>query len=174
MRKLIFIVALLGIFNGFAQECDLCGTWTVSRRVFTNEDNTMCKTVIRINKNGARYSVRVKQIYTKDGRTETYYWHECNSISVTGNTIQWESISHTLGEEDWDNSDWINGQRIYSAKYYYVCSATVTDGVLDFRHTVRGDYYGRNGDIIGHHWDRNVKGEIVWCDYEMFKDDPDW
>lgn len=177
MKKILSLALLLLSLTTVvvAQECELCGTWTVTRRVFINEDNTTCKIFIRITQHGERYSVKVKELYTyDDGSTKNTYWHECNSISVSGNTISWESLSHVLGNDDYDDNDRINGQRIYSAKCYYVCSATVHDEVLHLRYTVRADLYGRNGTLIGQQWNESVNGGTHYWEHDMYKDDPDW
>ena len=176
MKKTFFLALFFLTLTAVAQEeCSLCGMWTVTRRIMLDEDNSTDKIFIKINIHGERYSVKVKEFYTYDnGSTKTYYWHECNSVCVVGNTISWESLSHVLGEEDFDDNDKINGQRIYSAKYYYVCEATEENGSLHFRYTVRGDLFGVKGNVVGHRWNRNINGETSWQEYEMYKDDPDW
>lgn len=157
----------------FAQDdCELCGTWTTVDDI-RNGIAINNKIYVRINKQGDGYSVRVKEFYTyEDGSAKTYYWHDCVGINVSENSIQWNSFSHS--DSDWDGSDRINGVRIYSAKYYKICSATVSDGVLHFRYTIRGDYYGKSGNIIGNYWNDDYNGNIVWRTYDLFKDDPDW
>ena len=175
MKKMVSAILLLLslITPVFAQEnCDLCGTWTTVVHI-GNGIAINNKIYVRINKYGDSYSVRVKEFYTyEDGSTKTYYWQDCVGVNVSENSIQWNNLSHS--DSDWNDSDRINGIRIYLAKYYHICSATVSGGVLHFRYTIRGDYYGKSGNIIGNHWNKDYDGNIIWRTYDLFKDDPDW
>lgn len=168
MKKIfaLFLLAFLHSILVNAQECDLCGTWTASTNVGNNDENTR-KTTIRIKKNRNYYTVRVKDFYTyANGGTLNDYWNDCTQISVVGNTISWQSYSHQ--DDDWSNSDRINGKMIISAKYYKICEATVDGDVLFLRWGIIGDYYGRNGEIIGHY------GNGYTSQITLYKDDEDW
>lgn len=147
-------------------DCEMCGTWTASTNVGNNDENVR-KTTIRIKKNKDYYTVRVKDFYTySSGGTLNDYWNDCTQISVAGNTISWQSYSHR--EDDWSNSDRINGKMIIFAKYYKICEATVNGDVLYLRLGIIGDYYGRNGEIIGHY------GDGYTSQITLYKEDEDW
>lgn len=170
MKRIIILAffCIVGTTITFAQECELCGTWTASTSVGENGENVR-KTTIRIKKNKDRYSVRVKDFYTyASGGTLNDYWNDCIQISVSGNTIRWQSFSHTVGEDDWSNSAKINGQVIKSAKYYKICEATSDGDELYLRYGIIGDYYDRNGNVIGHY------GDGYTSRMTLYKDDEDW
>lgn len=161
---IIFFTTLLQC-HSFAQECDLCRMWTGVHRVFTDSETTTDKFYIRIRKYGENYSIQVKEVYTDDGNTKTYYWNDCNSIRVEDNCIYWNSFSHD--DEDWSGNSKSNGKTIDYAKYYKVCKACVVDAVLSFEYTIVGQYYDCNGNYIGEY---NQPRRT----YVLFDDDNDW
>lgn len=167
-KAFILLFVLLGISNCFAQECNLCGTWSGVFKVFLDGDNTTERLYIKIKRNGEKYTVRVKQIYIYDDQSaKTYYWHDCTNVHVNGNIIGWRSFSHQV--DDNDDGHWkYNGKIIDVAKYYNVCTATYDNGILYFSQMVEGEYFGRNGGKIG---------EIHQPAYpikELYKEEDDW
>lgn len=172
MKKIFTIILFIWVCSDIAlsQDCEICGTWINTARVFTNGDNTIRKRYIRIRQHGESYSVQVKDVYTYDaGNTKTYYWHECTSVSINGNLISWRSFSHDIDEWDYGEK-YCNGKMVGYAKYYYVCSASAHNGVLTFRHTPVGVYYDSNRNYIG---EDTQPIQNVW-EERMYKEDEDW
>ena len=167
-KAFILLVALLGLSNCFAQECNLCGTWSGVFKVFLDGDNTTERPYIKIKRYGDKYVIQVKEVYTyNDQSSKTYYWHECTEVNVNDNVISWRSFSHQ--SDDNEDGHWRhNGKAIDIAKYYNVCSARLDNGILYFTQTVEGYYYGRNGEKIGEYH------QPAYPTKELFKDDDNW
>lgn len=167
MRKtLLLIVTILGISNCFAQECNLCGTWSGVFKVFLDGDNTTERPFIKIRRYGDKYVVQVKEVYTyNDQSSKTYYWHECTDVNVNDNVISWRSFSHQV--DDWDGERH-NGKLIAKSKHYKVCTATLDNGILHFSETITGDFFDRYGNKIGEFH------QPAYPTKDLFKDDDNW
>ncbi len=168
MKKVLLMMLLaLTFYNISAQECDLCGTWIGTSKVFLSGDDTVQKTYIKIKKYGEKYTIRVKQVYTDNNQSKTNYWNDCTNVYVNGNIIGWRSFSHQVDEND--DGHWKhNGRIIDVAKYYYVCTATFDNGILYFSQKVEGEFIGRDGGIIGKY------DQPPYPIKELYKEEDDW
>lgn len=170
MKRLIFtaLFFLFGLNYISAQDSPLCGEWTVTYGINVGEV-VANRLHVLIRKTGDKYYVNVKTMrILENGGEDPYYWHDCTVTQSNEYSISWESLSHILTEDDFDEDEKVNGMRIYSASCFFVCSATVENGVLHFSRTTRCDYKGRDGNIIGYYWASGTEK------HDMFKDLNNW
>lgn len=170
MKRLIFtaLLFLFGLNYISAQDCPICGEWTSTFPVGMGEV-TANRLHVLIRKAGDKYYVNVKTMrLLENGGEDPYYWNDCTVTQSNENSISWVSLSHIVTEDELDGDERINGKRIYSAKCFYVCSATVENGVLHFSRTIRCDCKGRDGNIIGYYRLTDME------EYDMFKDMNNW
>lgn len=84
LTLMMFLLAL----HLFAQDdCKMCGTWTGNFKAYTERYNEVVdnKIVIRVQKYGDTYAVRVKEIDVQSG--DVFYWRTCTVTSHTENNI---------------------------------------------------------------------------------------
>ena len=176
IRMLTVLLLLVGAASASAQDprladtqgSELCGTWIGVYRVFLDGDNTTKKLLIKIKSYGDKYVVQVKEVYTYDDQSsKTYYWHECTDVSVNNNTIRWKSFSHQIDDNE-DGQQKYNGTVIDRTEYYYLCAASLENGILHFSQAVVGYYYGRNGNKIGEYHQR------AYPTKDLYKEDDNW
>lgn len=170
MKKiaLLLISVLVTGISVFAQDSPLCGEWTVTYGINVGEV-VANRLHVLIRKAGDKYYVNVKTMrILENGGEDPHYWHDCTVTQSNEYSISWESLSHILTEDDFDEDERVNGMRIYSATCFFVCSAIVENGVLHFSETIRCDYKGRDGNIIGYYWGSGTEK------HDMFKDLNNW
>lgn len=126
LTLMMFLLAL----HLFAQDdCKMCGTWTGNFKAYTERYNEVVdnKIVIRVQKYGDTYAVRVKEIDVQSG--DVFYWRTCTVTSHTDNNISF-FISEPM---KWDEQDY----SYYTYTSYY--TLTYSNGIL---------YYNQNSYVI--------------------------
>ena len=164
-RITLFIAMLLAsVTMAFSQDNDpWVGTWEGVETIHGFDGDFQNKFIVRINKFGDDYGVRVKLI-PLDNPSKVKYWNDCKVTYSDNSSIEWKSFIETNYDFD---STYKNGRKVYSADYTWVVSALYSNGRIVLEKFLHVDLKDKNGSIIDK---QNTRPEKL----SLYKQESDW